>query len=758
MWQHNTNVVVPFLVSSRGYGILWDNNSYSRFGDLRQFEPIPASLLLNDQGTMGGLGVKAADNKGNAFQTPDIRIDLPNGAGGRGLNNLRFSGFIEAPMTGAYQLKTYSNGGIRVTFDNKVLIDHWRQGWLTSDDQVRVNLKAGERYPVLIETDAEQESTMRFLWKTPPPDQDTSLWSEVGDAIDYYFVYGPSMDAVVSGYRQLTGKATMMPAWSFGLWQSRQRYETAQQSLDVVHEFRRRAIPFDNIVQDWQYWKPDSWGSHEFDASRFPDPDGWIKQIHEAHANLMISVWGKFNPNTDNAKEMQAHGFLYQPDLNETLKDWIGYPYTFYDAFNPAARKLFWAQLDSHLFRKGIDAWWMDASEPDLLPSPPTIDAQQSHLSPTALGTGARVFNGYALENSRGIYEGQRASAPNQRVFTLTRSGFAGQQRYSAVTWSGDITSTWSAMKKQIAAGLGFSISGVPYWTMDTGGYTMRQKFAHPSGPTATADEQEWRELNVRWFQFAVFCPFLRVHGELRPREMWTLGDDTTAPYRAELKYDKLRYSLFPYIYSIAGAVTQRDQTMMRPLVMDFAGDPKARDLADEYMFGPALLVAPVTTYKARSRKVYLPAASRWYSLADGASFEGGTYLDAAAPYDEMPVFVRAGAIVPTGPDQQWIGEKSADTLTLHVYAGADGDFTLYEDQGTTFDYEKGAFSEVQFHWDDAHKQLHIASRKGSFPGMIERRTFRVQVVTPTQRQGLLSTTNPRSIEYRGQDEIVSLQ
>jgi alpha-D-xyloside xylohydrolase len=754
MWQHNTNVVVPFLVSSRGYGILWDNLSYSRFGDLRPFEPVPANLLLNEQGTAGGLGVLAAGSKGGPFQTPDIRIDLPSGAGARGLKNLRFAGFLEAPGSGQYQLKTYSNGGIRVTFDEKVIIDHWRQGWLASDDQVRVDLKAGQRYPIVIETDAEQQSTMRFLWKTPAPDPATSLWSEVGDALDYYFVYGPSPDDVISGYRQLTGRATMLPAWSFGLWQSRQRYETAQQSLDVVHEFRRREIPFDNIVQDWQYWRPDSWGSQEFDPARFSDPDGWIKAIHDAHANVMISVWGKFNPNTANAKEMQARGYLFQPNLKENLLDWIGYPYTFYDAFNPGARKLFWSQIDTHLFRKGIDAWWMDATEPDLLPSPPTLEAQQSHMNPTALGTGARVLNGYALENSAAIYEGQRASAPNQRVFTLTRSGFAGQQRYSAVTWSGDTTSTWTAMKKQIAAGLGFGISGVPYWTMDAGGYTMQRRFEHPS----PADDEEWRELNVRWFQFAAFCPFLRVHGELRSREMWSLGDETSAPYRAELKYDKLRYRLFPYIYSVAGSVTQRDQTMMRPLVMDFEADSKAREIADEYMFGPAFLVAPVTTYKARSREVYLPGSALWYSLDDGASHKGGTTFDAPAAFDQLPVFVRAGSIVPTGPEEQWIGEKAAETLSLHIYAGADGDFTLYEDQGTTFDYEKGAYSEVHLHWDDARRRLEISPRKGSFAGMLQQRTFLVQLVTAAQPRALLGTEGARTIRYTGAGQTLSLQ
>jgi len=290
-------------------------------------------------------------------------------------------------------------------------------------------------------------------------------------------VYGPKLDDVIAGYRFLTGRANMMPSWAFGLWQSRQRYETAQQSLDVIGEFRRRKIPFDNIVQDWMYWKPDSWGSHEFDASRFPDPDSWIKAIHGQHAHLMISVWGKFNPNTDNAKEMQTKGYLYQRNLDEKMQDWIGYPYTFYDAFNPGARKLFWSQINSRLFTKGVDAWWMDATEPDLAPSPPTLDGQKKYMNPTAMGSASRMLNGYALMNSNGVYSGQRESAPNQRVFILTRSGFAGEQRYSTATWSGDITSTWTAMAKQITAGLGMSISGVPYWTMDEGGYTMQRRF-----------------------------------------------------------------------------------------------------------------------------------------------------------------------------------------------------------------------------------------------------------------------------------------
>ena len=734
LWQHNTNVVVPFLVSSRGYGILWDNTSFTRFGDLRPFTAIPAADLYDAHGQPGGLTLTSLDGREPPRQTADIAIHLPAHPHDCDTNESRcplaprrsWTGSILAPATGDYQFRADSNGGIKVWLDGKLVMDHWRQRWLTGHDQVRIHLDAGRKYSIRIENDPEQQNTLEFAWKTPPPGDDTSLWSQVGDGIDYDFVYGPSIDQVIAGYRFLTGKATMLPDWAFGLWQSRQRYETSEQSLDVVREFRRRNIPFDNIVQDWQYYPVNKWGSHQFDPARFPDPVAWIHEIHAEHAHLMISVWGKFNPNTENARQMLAKGYLYLPNLEEHMKDWLGQPYTFYDTFNPGARKLFWSQLDAALFSKGVDAWWMDATEPDLLPSPPSLDCQRAHMNPTFLGTGSRMLNGYALENSKAVYTGQRETAPHQRVFILTRSGFAGIQRYSTAIWSGDITSTWTAMTKQIAAGLGASISGLPWWTMDTGGYTMQRKFSQE--PMTDANREEWRELNARWFELSTFTPILRVHGELRPREMWTLGVGSPA-YDAELKFDRLRYALFPYIYSMAGWTTQRSYTMFRPLVMDFPGDCAARNLNNEYMFGPAFLVAPVTQYKQREHQVYLPAGTSWYDFWTGAPVASGA-ITVPAPYGRIPVFVRAGSIVPYEPVMQYIGERPADPITLYVYAGASGQFTLYEDQGTNFDYEKGAFSLIPIRWDDNTRTLTIGQRTGSFEGMLRTRTFRAVLVS----------------------------
>jgi alpha-D-xyloside xylohydrolase len=783
LWQHNGTIVIPFLVSSRGWGVLWDNTSYTRFGDLRPWEPIPADRLTDAHGQRGGFTAQfyqGADFKHLVGERVDRVIDLalpskekkPNSlifAGlAEGNASVRWTGEVAPPVSGDYQFQTFSNSGIKVWIDDKLVINHWRQGWLPWKEVARVRLEVGHRTKLRLEWSKDQNmETVQLLWKppatSPGPAEDlaatrngtqraelaaphaitqppTSLWSEVGDGIDYYFVYGPELDGVVAGYRRITGTAPMVPRWALGLWQSRQRYETSKQSLDVVDGFRKRGIPFDTIVQDWFYWRENAWGSQDFDPARFPDPDRWVRDIHARHSRVMISVWGKYYPGTKNFEAMRANGFLYHLNLAEGLRDWVGdggYPYTFYDAFNPEAGKLFWAQMNTGIFSKHVDAWWLDAPEPDLLPTP-TLDAQRTHMNPTALGSGARMLNAYSLVNSKTVYEGQRAAAPDQRVFILTRSAFAGQQHYGAAVWSGDITSTWTALRAQIPAGLGLSVSGVPYWSMDIGGFSVPERFsaAHPTAE----DVEEWRELNTRWFQFGSFVPLLRVHGEAPRREMWELGGDSSPAYKAELKFDRLRYRLLPYIYSLAAGVTHEGGTIMRPLVMDFRGDAQTHDVSDEYMFGPAFLVSPVTSYKARSRGVYLPSAAGWYDFWSGARAAGGEAVNVSAPYDSIPVHVRAGSIVPTGPEIQYTDEKPADPIVLWVYAGADGDFTLYEDDGLTYGYEKGASARIPLHWNDATQTLTIGKREGTFPGLPRERTFEVVVVSKAKPVGFSFT------------------
>jgi alpha-D-xyloside xylohydrolase len=777
LWQRNTNVVVPFLVSSRGYGILWDNPSRMKFGDLGDPGPIPSTQLYDAGAHSGGLtasyfsgtdfGRLVASQKDAGVDiavpadTPQANLKIHSGLPPDGGVSVRWEGSVEAAASGEHTFRTFSTGGVRLWIDGRLVIDHWRQGWLAWYDLAKVRLEAGRRYSLKLEWTTDQpESTLKLLWKTPSADTATSLWSEAADGIDYYFVYGPELDQVVAGYRQITGAAPMMPRWAFGLWQCRERYQTAQESLDVLAGFRSRGIPIDNIVQDWFYWRAPEWGSHEFDATRFPDPAGWIRTIHDKyHARLMISVWPKFHEGTKNFEELQARGFLYRPNLDEGIHDWTQHRYTFYDAFNPGARKLFWSQMDRELFRKGVDAWWLDATEPEVTHSP-MLEDLRSHMNPTALGTGSRVLNAYPLMNSEAVYDGQRTAAPDQRVFILTRSAFAGQQRFGAATWSGDISSTWTALRKQVPAGLGFCLSGIPYWTMDTGGFAVPLKWARrdeksaaPNRPLMTAeDAEEWRELNTRWFQFGTFTPLLRVHGQFPYREMWQFGGEESPAYQAQLKFDQLRYRMLPYIYSLAGAVTQEGGTILRALVMDFRTDANARAITDEYMFGPALLVNPVTVYQARSRKVYLPEAAEWYDFWTGAAIKGGQTIEAPAPYDSIPVFARAGAIIPFGPELQYTAEKPADPITLYVYAGADGAFTLYEDDGLTYGYEQGAFARIPIQWDDSSRMLRIGARTGSFPEMLKERTFQVILISKQKPVGFSLAPQPdRSVRYRGE-------
>lgn len=711
LWQRNTVVEVPMFVSSRGYGILWDNTAPSKFGDIGPFETIPADALVD---------VK---------QTPAVR---------------GFQGTIVAPSTGDYQFQTYSNGSTRVRLADVLQIDHYKQNWATEYDQFKVHLEAGRRYPINVTNTGG--TTLELRWKKPVPAA-TSMWSEVGEGIDYYFIYGPDIDQVVAGYRALTGPATMLPDWAFGFWQSKNKYETQDEILKTVAEFRRRQIPMDTIVQDWQYWPIDKWGDHQFEASRYPDPAGMIKSIHDQHARFMISVWGKFYPTTKNYQEMDAIHALYPTTAKRHTRDWLNREYSFYDTFNSQARKLFWDQVNAALFSKGVDAWWMDATEPDLVqPSPPTLELTREFIDRTAIGTASRVMSAYPLMNSKAVYDGQRTTAPDQRVFILTRSGFAGIQRYATVTWSGDITSTFQTLRKQITAGLGFSVTGAPYWTTDTGGYTIDRRLAQAKEGEAL---DEWQELNARWFQYSTFCPILRVHGTDRPREMWNIGGESSAVYQSELKFDKLRYALFPYVYSVAGAVTQDGSTMMRPLVMDFRTDLKARDLTDQYMFGPAFLVGPVTEYKARTRPVYLPAGTDWYDFWSGNRFRGGRTITADAPYDSLPVFVRAGSIVPVGAEQQYIGEKPDAPITLYVYTGANASFSLYEDDGRTYGYERGEFARIPLTWNDAARTLTIGARSGRYPGMPASRTFTVIAVGPDASIGYGATAN-NPITYTG--------
>jgi alpha-D-xyloside xylohydrolase len=729
--QYNTEIVVPYLVSSRGYGILWDNTSFSRFGDLSAAVPLP-----------GLTGLYATGGESGDVLASSGSVD--------------FTGNVVVPNTGDYTFRTFSSGAIKLWVNGALVVDHWRQGWLPNEDLAHVRLTAGQSVPVHLQWSSDiGVNILRLLWKPPVANRTTSLWSQVGDGIDYYFVYGPELDTVVGGYRRLTGQAPMMPSWAFGLWQSREHYQSTQDILDAVQGYRSRSAPLDNIVQDWQYWLQPEWGSHKFDPARYPDPAGMIKTLHDTDHTHFTAL--NANP-----------GYLYQANLTEMKKDFVYVnvagntpSFTFYDAFNSGARQLYWSQINQNLFSLSVDAWWLDASEPDLVEGPFTsIDKQvnttQTHMDPTALGSGSRMLNAYSLVNSEAVYEGQRAAASNQRVFVLTRNGFAGLQRYAAASWSGDISATWTAMKKQIPAGLSYSLSGMPYWTLDSGGFAVPPRFAATT-PTAP-DTAEWRELNTRWFEYATFLPILRIHGQAPVREIWQFGGDTSPAYQAMLKFDRIRYRLQPYIYSLAGAVTQQAGTILRPLVMDFRTDTTAREIGDQYLFGPALMVSPITTYNARARSVYLPMAPGWYDFWTGTRSAGGATVTAAAAFDSIPVYARAGSIVPVGPELQYTHEKPADPIALYVYAGADASFNLYEDQGLTYDYEHGEFSTIPLHWNDGTRTLTIGARSGTFSGMLASRTFQVILVSPSKAVGFSFAPTPdKTVAYTGAAVDVTL-
>ena len=584
-----------------------------------------------------------------------------------------------------------------------------------------------------------------------------SLYSEVADQIDYYFIHGKNMDDIIHGYREITGKAPMMPKWSMGLWQCRQRYQTQDELLSVVKEFRKRKIPLDNIVQDWFYWKEDQWGSHEFDPARYPDPEGMVKELHnELHTHIMISVWAKFYVGTKNYDEFKKHGWLYMRNVEKGQKDWVGpgYVSTFYDPYSTDARKLYWKQINEHLFSKGFDAWWLDSVEPD-------ISSNQSRMEttlrngPTALGSAARYANTYSLMNCEAVYDGQRKTDPNKRVFILTRSAFAGQQRYAAATWSGDVAARWEDLRNQISAGMNFCISGIPYWTTDIGGFAVEHRYEKPNN----TDLEEWRELMTRWFQFGTFCPLLRVHGEFPYREMFYVAPEDHPAYKTMLSYDKLRYRLMPYIYSLNGMVTQNDYTIMRALAMDFQNDKNVLNIDNQFMFGPSLLVNPVTEYKARQRDVYLPTGVEWYDWHTGKEYNGGQTINAEAPYENIPIFVKSGSIIPCGPALQYTSEKPADPIRLFVYTGSDGSFNLYEDENINYNYEKGKFAIIPFTYNEMNKTLTIGKREGEFKGMLNNRTFEVIWISNTKPVGLDSSSKPDTVvKYDGSKQVVLMK
>jgi alpha-D-xyloside xylohydrolase len=762
--QHNMDVAVPFVLSSRDYGILWDNDSITRFGNPRPWQPLSQSLTLVDaHGKPGGLTARYyvggklvlerterdidyqyLDRQGNFPKTfPPSLVKLAH-------VKVVWTGQIEARQAGLHTFSLYGSDYQQLWIGGRLRVDAWRQNWNPWYRDFSVRMSPGK--PLAIRLVWNREGGYLALLHRPPRSRAArarlSLYSAAARAIDYYFIRGADLQQVIGGYRLITGRAVLLPRWAYGFWQSRDHYETQRQLLGVVETYRRLGIPLDNIVQDWRYWRDPAWGSHAFDPSRYPDPRAMIAQVHALHAHFMISVWPKFYPGTAHYRELAARGDMFDLPLRLGIRDWVGpgYTYGFYDPFTAGARHLYWSQIERSLGRLGVDAWWLDADEPDMV-SNTTLAEREAFMTPSPLGPGAAIFNAYPLEHVRGVYDGSLRSRPDRRAFILSRSGFAGLQRYGATVWSGDIAPRWSDLENQIAAGVSFSLSGLPNWTMDIGGYQPQARYLHPDAQ----DLEEWRELNARWFEFGAFCPVFRSHGQMPHREIYNLAPPGSPIYDTLVWYDALRYRLMPYIYTLAGDTWLDDSTIMRALEMDFAGDPRVRAIADEYMFGPAFLVSPVYRYRARTREVYLPAGTLWYDFYSNRTFPGGRTIAAAAPLARMPLFVRAGSIVPVGPAIQYTGERPDAPLTLLVYTGASGRFTLYEDEGTDLGYQRGQYATIAFAYDQASGTLTIGRRSGDFPGMQHSRTFRVRWMTRRTRPGDdFTAPADDTVEYSG--------
>ncbi len=756
--QHNMDVAIPFVVSDKNYGVLWDNNAISRFGDSKPYGPMARDLtLVDDDGKVGGLTARyyvggklvLTRHEGDiAYQyLKDVAENWPKELGP--INNLKdvkvvWDATLSSDKSGVHKMQLYASDYATLSLDGKQILDVWRQGWNAWYHNVEVTFTKGK--PIKLHLEWKPSGGMVAITHNDPlPEAERhslTFSSEIAQSINYYVIHADNMDKVIAGYRHLTGQAPMMPKWAYGYWQSRQRYETQEQILGAVHEYRQRGWPLDAIVQDWFYWPQESWGSHDFDKARFPDPKGMVDEIHKNHARVMLSIWGKFYASTDNYKELESKGHMWTKNVVNGDLDWVGpgYKNSHYDPYTQEARDIYYRQLKTKLVDLGFDAWWMDNSEPDILSNTRPADFKKL-IGPTVYGAGEITFNTYSLMHTKALIDGLDRDQPDTRQFILSRSGFAGIQRNAVAVWSGDTVARWNNLYDQISAGVSFSMSGIPNWTHDIGGYAQEARFqigdvgsAQENRNTGAAkinpiDVKEWQELNLRWFQFGAFTPLFRSHGEVVKREIYNISAPDSDMRDSMVWYLKLRYRLMPYIYATASDIYYHAGTVMRGLVMDFPNDNQVKDIKDQYMFGHDLMVAPVHVYGARERSVYLPKGAAWYDFYTGELHQGGAAVVVKAPATRIPLLVKAGAILPMGPVTQYVDEHPDAPITLNIYTGADGQFSLYEDDGVTKAYTQGGFSRIPLRYNDQTGTVTIGDRIGQYKGMVAQRQFKLHFI-----------------------------
>jgi alpha-D-xyloside xylohydrolase len=685
--QLNTQISVPFLLSSKGYGLLWHQYGMTEINT-------PANeFVLKETGAGPSVSVDVTTSAGTQRQSRKAK---------------QFEGSFTVPQDGDYALQLDSGRTMtdrwNLVIDDKPVID-FSNFWLPGSTSTIAHLSAGSHH-VSVQGNAADHPSLK--WGLAQ-DQ-TTFRSPDAPGIDYT-VFAGSADEVIASYRRLSGGTPMFPKWAFGFIQCRERYHSSEEILDTLQQFRKDQLPLDVIVQDWQYWGKYGWNAMKFDEQYYPDPAKLVNEVHADHAHLMVSVWSRFDPKSDVGKQFQEHNYFIPGTT------WV-------DFLNPAAAQLYWQNFSTRMRSLGIDAWWLDATEPE---------NDDLHGRSIHLGSGDRYRLVYPLFVTRTVYEGSRRDAPNQRSMILTRSAFLGQQRYGIATWSGDIGNGWDTLKRQVTAGLDYMASGMPYWTTDTGGFFRpgKEQYTDPA----------YHERFLRWMGFSTFSPLMRVHGYQTNTEPWNYGPEMVQQERQLLN---LRYQLLPYLYSQANAVTSNGGTIMRPLVMDFPHDQKALDQKYEYMFGPSFLVAPVLEPGVKAASVYAPEIKGgWYDWWTGDHVAGGQETTVDAPVERIPVLVRAGSIVPLAPVQQYAGEQPNPALELRVYPGADGNVVLYDDDGLTYGYEKGKRSLINVSWNEHAKRLVIGARQGTYSGMPSERRFHIHYVSG-------GTSKEKDVTYNG--------
>ncbi|NLT03287.1 MAG: DUF5110 domain-containing protein [Bacteroidales bacterium] len=698
--QVNSQIAIPFLLSSKGYGMLWH-----QYG-LTDYNPADEAIALTKR-------QKAMENEQLA--------DVTTTAGTRRVaqNQSVYDGRFSVPADGTYTifLDLGSMGNRHyLSVDGQVIIDQSNM-WLPPTVSQAIALKAGEH---TVEVLCKADNTPTLSWRQPT--DHITFRSPHAERLDYV-VFAGSADEVIGSYRHLSGEAPMFPKWAYGFWQCRERYTSANHLVETAKQFRERKLPMDVIVQDWQYWGQNGWGVPQFDARNYPDPKAFIEELHAMDVHFNISIWSNPDQNSTIGKTYVANK-RFIPGTK-----WLDY-------FNPVTRTDYWNTLKTNMFDNGVDSWWMDAVEPE-------NDAL--HGVTTHLGPGDFYRLTYPLLVSQSVYEGQRSVTNDKRVCILTRSAYPGQQRYGVINWSGDVGWNWDTYKRQVVAGLNFTASGFPYWTTDIGG------FFRPGG--SQYNDPKYHDILTRWFQWGTFNPIFRMHGYQTETEPWKYGETVENNLRTMLN---LRYRLMPYIYSEAWKITNEGSTLMRPFVMDFANDPKALEQAYEYMFGPSLLVAPVVEPGVTTWPVYLPAGHEWYDFQTGLIRQGGSTYMTDAPKNMIPLYVKAGSIIPMGPVMQHTGENKTGELEIHIYSGADASFTLYEDEGDSYRYEQGAYSTIPFAWNDKEQTLTIGKRQSSYPGMLVERELTI-VLHPCKTKGRESEVFTLQIQQRYTGDAVTL-